>query len=75
MNIKILNENNLPHQLLLTTRQRTKLRNAFKNNMATDIKLSKTQISKIIQFGGFLGRFLGPLLKTELPLSHYLKMF
>ena len=45
-----------------------KLRNSFDNNMSTDLKLSKAQISKIIQFGGFLGRLLGPLLKTGLPL-------
>ena len=51
-----------------TTRQTTKLRNAIENNMSTDIKLSKTQISKIIQSGGFLGKILGPLLKTGLPL-------
>ena len=60
--------NNLPHELLLTTRQTTKLRNAIENNMSTDIKLSKGQISKIIQSGGFLGKLLGPLLKTGLPL-------
>ena len=54
--------------MLLTTRQTTKLRNAIENNMATDIKLSKAQISKIIQSGGFLGKLLGPLLKTGLPL-------
>ena len=47
MNIKMFNANNLPHALLLTTRQKTKLRNAFENNMSTDIKLSKAQISKI----------------------------
>ena len=47
--------NNLPHELLLTTRLKTKLRNAFENNMSTDIKFSKAQISKIIQSGGFLG--------------------
>ena len=41
--------NDLPHELLLTTRQRTKLKNAFNNNISTDIKLSKAQISKIIQ--------------------------
>ena len=41
MNIKMFNGNNLPHELLLTTRQKTKLRNAFENNMSTDIKLSK----------------------------------
>ena len=45
----------LHHELLLTTRQRTKLRNAFNNNMSSDIKLSKAQVSKIIQSGGFLG--------------------
>ena len=49
-------------------RQATKLRNAIENNMSTDIKLSKAQISKIIQFGGFLGKLIGPLLKTRLPL-------
>ena len=60
--------NNLPHELLLTTRQTTKLRNAIENNMATDIKLNKAQTSKIIQCGGFLGKLLGPLLKPRLPL-------
>ena len=64
----MFNENDLPHELLLTTRQKTKLRNSFNNNMSTDLKLSKVQISKIIQSGGFLGRLLGPLLKTGLPL-------
>ena len=64
----MFNGNDLPHELLLTTRQKTKLRNAFNNNMSTDLKLSKAQISKIIQSGGFLGRLLGPLLKTGLPL-------
>ena len=49
----MFNGKNLPHELLLTTRQTTKLRNAIENNMSTDIKLSKAQISKIIQFGGF----------------------
>ena len=60
--------NNLPHKLVLTTRQITNLRNAIENNMSTDIKLSKAQISEIIQSGGFLGKRLGPLLKTSLPL-------
>ena len=60
--------NNLPHELLLTTRQTTKLRNSFENNMSTDIKLSRAQIPKIIQSGGFIGKLLGPLLKTGLPL-------
>ena len=45
MNIKMFSENNLPHELILTTRQETKLRNVFENNMLTDIKLSKAQIS------------------------------
>ena len=51
MNARMLSANNLSHELLLTTRQTTKLRNAFENNMSTDIKLSKAQISKIIQSG------------------------
>ena len=68
INLKMFNGNNLPHELLLTTRQKTKLRNALNNNMSTDLKLSKAQISKIIQSRGFLGRLLGPLVKTGLPL-------
>ena len=59
---------NFPHELLLTNRQVANLRKAFANYLSTDIKLSKTQISKMIQSGGFLGRLLGPLLKTGLPL-------
>ena len=58
----------MPHELLLTTRQTTKLRNPIKNNLRTDIKLRKAQISKIIQPGGFLDKILGPFLKTGLPL-------
>ena len=73
MDIKIFERNNLPHELLLTTRQKTKLRNAFNNNMSTDLKLSKAQISKIIQSGGFLGSLLsklaGPLMKIAVPLA------
>ena len=68
MNAKMFSGNNLPHELLLTTRQTTRIRNAIESTMATDIKLSKAQISKIIQSGGFLGKLLGPLLKTGLPL-------
>ena len=49
ISLKMFNGNNLPHELLLTTRQKAKVRNAFSNNMSTDLKLSKTQISKIIQ--------------------------
>ena len=59
-------ETNFPHKLL-TNRQVANLK-AFANNLSADIKLSKTQISKMIQSGGFLGRLLGPLLKTGLPL-------
>ena len=62
------NETNFPHKLLLTNRQVSSLRKAFANNLSADIKLSKTQLSKMIQSGGFLGRLLGPLLKTGLPL-------
>ena len=68
INLKMFNGNDLPHELLLTTRQKTKLRNAFNNNMSANLKLSKTQISKIIRSGGFLGKLLDPLLKTGLPL-------
>ena len=59
---------NFPHELLLTNRQVPNIRKAFTKNTSTDIKLSKTQSSKMIQSGGFLGRLLGPLLKTGLPL-------
>ena len=71
--MKILNGNDLPHELLLTIRQKTKLRNAFNNNMSTDLKLSRAQISKIIQSGGFLGSLLsklaGLLMKVTIPLA------
>ena len=60
------NEANFPHQLLLTNAQVSNLCKAFANNSSADIKLSKTQLSKMIQSGGFLGRLLGPLLKTGL---------
>ena len=73
ISLKMFDGNNLPHELLLTTRQKTKLRNAFNNNMPTDIKLSKAQITKIIQSGGFLGSLLselaGPLMKIATPLA------
>ena len=55
ISFKIFKRNDLLHELLLTTRQKTKLRNAFNNSMSTDLKLSKAAISKIIQSGGFLG--------------------
>ena len=59
---------NFPHELLLTNRQVANIHKTFANHLSTDIKLSKTQLSKMIQSGGFLGRVLGPLLKTGLPL-------
>ena len=61
-------ETNFPYKLLLANRQVLNLRKAFAKHTSTDIKLSKTQLSKIIQSGGFLGRLLGPLLKTRLSL-------
>ena len=71
--LKMFDGNDLPHELLLTTRQKTKLRNAFNNNTSADIKLSKAQINKIIQSGGFLGSLLsklvGPLMKVAVPLA------
>ena len=73
LGIKNFNKIEHPHELLLTTRQNTKLRNAISNNLTTDIKLSKAQIRKIIQSGGFLGKLLiklvGPLMKVALPLA------
>ena len=73
ISLKTFNGNNLLHVLLLTTRQKTKVRNSFNNNMSTDLKLSKAQISKIIQSGGFLGSLLsklaGPLMKIAVPLA------
>ena len=62
-------ETNFPHKLLLTIRQVAKLRKAFANHTSTDIKLSKTQLSKMIQLGGLLGRLLGPYLKTGLSVT------
>ena len=61
-------ETNFPHQLLLTNRQVENLRKVFANKSSTDIDLSKTQLTKMIQPGGFLGRLVDPLLKTWLPL-------
>ena len=53
-------ETNFPHKVLLTNRQVANLHKAFANNLSTNIKLSKPQISKMIQSGWFLGRLLGP---------------
>ena len=68
MDARMFNSGNLLHESLLTTRQTTKLSNAIENNMSTDIKLIKSQISNIIQSGGFLVKLFGPLLKPGLPL-------
>ena len=73
MNVRMFSANNLPHELLLTIRQTTKLINAIENNMSMDIKLSNTQIFKIIQSGRILGSLLshiaGPLMKVPVPLA------
>ena len=68
ISFKMFNGNDLTHELLLTTKQKTKIRNAFNSNMSTDLKFSKAQINKIIQSGGFLSKLLGPLFKAGLPL-------
>ena len=74
VSLKMLDRNDLPHVLLLTTRRKPEQRNAFKNNMSTDLKLSKGQISKITQSGGFLGSLItgkitGPLMKVTIFLA------
>ena len=63
------NETNFPHELVWTDRQVSSIRKAFSNNWSVDIKFSNTQLSKMIQSGGFLGKLLGPLLKTGSPLK------
>ena len=70
MNVKLFNGNNLPHELLLTTWPKTKLRKAFVNNMSTDIKLSKVQISKKTLLGSLLSKIAGPLMKVAVPLGN-----
>ena len=73
ISLKMFNRNDLPHDLLLTTRQKAKLRDALNNNISTDLKLSKAQIFKIIQSRGFLGSLLsklaGQLMKVAIPLA------
>ena len=73
ISLKMFNENNLPHELILTAGQKTNLRNAFNNNMSTDLKISKAQMSKIIQSGEFLGslvsKLAGPLMKIVISLA------
>ena len=71
LGIKNFNKDELLHELLLTTRQNTKLRNAINNNLSTEIKLSKGQIKKLMQYGGFLDKLLSklasPLMKVAMP--------
>ena len=73
MSLKMLDGNDLPHELLLTIRQKIKQRSAFNNNMSTNLKFSKAQSSKIIQSGGFSGSLLsklvGPLMKVAVRLA------
>ena len=73
LGIRNFNNDERPHELLLTTRQNTKLRNAINNNLTTYIKLNKAQIKKLIQSGGFLDKLLsklaGTLMKVALPLA------
>ena len=73
MSLKILDGKYLPHELLLKTREKTKLRNAFNNHMPIDLTLSKAQISKIIQsgrcFGLLLSKLAGSLMKGAIPLG------
>ena len=73
INLKMLDGNDLAHELLLTRRQKAKLRNVFNDNMSTDVTLSKAQISKLILSGGFLGSLLrklaGTLMKVAAPLA------
>ena len=62
------NETNVLNKLLITNREVAILHKPFANHLSTGIKLSKTQLSKMIQSGWFLGRLLGPLPKAGLPL-------
>ena len=61
-------ETNFPHKFLLTDRQVSKFCKAFPNNSSANIKLLKTQLSIIVQSGGFLGKLLRSLLKNGSPL-------
>ena len=66
LNKKNVEVEELPHELFLTTRQTTTIRNTFANNMSTDTKLSKCQISQIFKSGTTFGSFLGNLGKNAL---------
>ena len=60
-------DTNFPHNLLLTDKQVSRLGKGFANGSSANIKFSKTQLSKIVQLRGFLGRLFGPLMKVVLP--------
>ena len=61
-------ETNFPYKLLLTNREAVNPLKLFANKLSAYTRLFKTWLSKMVQSGGFLGRLLGPLLKTGLPL-------
>ena len=64
--MKNFQDEELPHELFITTKQTTKIRNVFANNMSTNIKLIKAQIPKVIQSGGSFGSWLANLGKKAL---------
>ena len=76
---KKFHDEELPHELFTTTRQKTKIKNTFANNTSTDIKLSKAQLSKIIQWGrilfDLLGKLTGPMMKVYVPLGNFFFFF
>ena len=70
MSLKIFDGNDLSHELLLTTRQITKLKNAFNNNISTDLKLLKLKFQNNSVWrilGALLGKLPGPLIKVAVP--------
>ena len=69
----MLEQNDLPHELLLTTREKMKLRNTFNNNMSTNLKFFRAQISKIFQSGRFLGSLLSKLVGSIMKVAMHLE--
>ena len=65
LNKKNFENEEIQHELFLTTRQTAKIRNVFTNNMSNNLKLKKAQISKIIQSDRFFGKTLGKLDKKS----------